>query len=30
LFFFKNESIRWNHFVGFFFLLLSVFFIFKK
>lgn len=30
LFFFKNESIKWNHFVGFFFLLLSVFFIFKK
>jgi uncharacterized protein (DUF486 family) len=30
LFFFKNESIRWNHVVGFFFLLLSVFFIFKK
>ncbi|SHN18091.1 hypothetical protein SAMN04488057_109128 [Cyclobacterium lianum] len=28
--FFKNESIRWNHLVGFFFLVVSVYFIFKK
>jgi uncharacterized protein (DUF486 family) len=27
---FKNESIKWNHFVGFAFLVLAVFFIFKK
>lgn len=27
---FKSESLRWNHFIGFLFLLLSVFFIFKK
>jgi len=27
---FKNESFRWNHFVGFFFLVLAVYFIFKK
>ncbi|MBQ0081457.1 MAG: DMT family protein [Alistipes sp.] len=26
----KNEAIRWNHIVGFIFLLLAVFFIFKK
>lgn len=26
----KNEAIRWNHIVGFVFLLLAVFFIFKK
>ncbi|MBD3630168.1 DMT family protein [Cyclobacterium sp.] len=30
LLFFKNESIRWNHLVGFFFLVVSVYFIFKK
>jgi uncharacterized protein len=29
LFFFKNESIRWNHLVGFGFLILAVYFIFK-
>lgn len=28
--FFKNESFRWNHLVGFFFLVVSVYFIFKK
>lgn len=28
--FFKNETIKWNHIVGFGFLILSVFFIFKK
>ncbi|HAF29447.1 MAG TPA: hypothetical protein DCG75_10410 [Bacteroidales bacterium] len=27
---FKNESFRWNHFVGFIFLILAVYFIFKK
>lgn len=27
---FKNETIRWNHLVGFVFLVLAVFFIFKK
>lgn len=27
---FKNESFRWNHAVGFVFLILAVFFIFKK
>src|SRR5690606_9959391 len=30
LIFFKNESFRWNHFVGFVFLILAVYFIFKK
>ncbi|NHE57763.1 DMT family protein [Cyclobacterium plantarum] len=30
LLFFKNETIRWNHLVGFFFLVVSVYFIFKK
>jgi uncharacterized protein (DUF486 family) len=30
LIFFKNESFRWNHLVGFIFLILSVYFIFKK
>lgn len=30
LVFFKNESFRWNHFVGFVFLVLAVYFIFKK
>lgn len=28
--FFKNETFRWNHFVGFVFLILAVYFIFKK
>lgn len=28
--FFKNETLRWNHFVGFIFLILAVYFIFKK
>ena len=28
--FFKNESLRWNHFVGMCFLVLAVYFIFKK
>src|ERR1700746_1503570 len=27
---FKNETLRWNHLVGFAFLILAVFFIFKK
>lgn len=27
---FKNETLRWNHVVGFIFLVLAVFFIFKK
>lgn len=27
---FKNETFRWNHLVGFIFLVLSVYFIFKK
>lgn len=27
---FKNETFRWNHLVGFTFLILAVFFIFKK
>lgn len=27
---FKNETFRWNHLVGFLFLLLAVYFIFKK
>jgi uncharacterized protein len=30
LLFFKNESFRWNHFVGLTFLVLAVYFIFKK
>lgn len=30
LVFFKNETLRWNHFVGFVFLVLAVYFIFKK
>jgi uncharacterized protein len=30
LFIFKNETLRWNHFVGFIFLILAVYFIFKK
>ena len=28
--FFKNETFRWNHAVGFLFLVLAVYFIFKK
>ncbi len=28
--FFKNETLKWNHFVGFIFLVLAVYFIFKK
>ena len=28
--FFKNESLRLNHFIGFAFLILAVYFIFKK
>jgi uncharacterized protein (DUF486 family) len=27
---FKNETFRWNHLVGFIFLVLAVFFIYKK
>ena len=27
---FKNESLRWNHFLGFSFLILAVYFVFKK
>jgi len=30
LFFFKTETLRLNHFIGFTFLILAVFFIFKK
>lgn len=30
LVFFKNETFRWNHFIGFIFLVLAVYFIFKK
>jgi hypothetical protein len=30
LIFFKTESFRWNHLVGFVFLVLAVYFIFKK
>lgn len=30
LIFFKNETLRWNHLVGFVFLVLAVYFIFKK
>ncbi|BDC98433.1 DMT family protein [Persicobacter psychrovividus] len=30
VFVFKSESFKWNHLVGFGFLVLSVFFIFKK
>lgn len=29
-FFFKNEAFRWNHFIGFIFLIFAVYFIFKK
>jgi len=28
--FFKNEVLKWNHVVGFLFLILAVYFIFKK
>lgn len=28
--YFKNESFKWNHFAGFIFLVLAVYFIFKK
>lgn len=27
---FKNETLKWNHLVGFIFLILAVYFIFKK
>ena len=30
LVFFKTETFRWNHFVGFIFLVLAVYFIFRK
>ncbi|HEX9979506.1 MAG TPA: DMT family protein [Flavobacterium sp.] len=30
LLFFKNETFRWNHIVGFGFLVLAVYFIFRK
>lgn len=30
LVFFRNETLRWNHFVGFVFLVLAVYFIFRK
>lgn len=30
LIFFKTESFRWNHLVGFFFLVLAVYFVFRK
>lgn len=30
LLFFKGETIKWNHLVGFIFLILAVYFIFKK
>jgi uncharacterized protein (DUF486 family) len=30
LLFFKNETIKWNHFVGLVFLILAVYFIFRK
>jgi uncharacterized protein (DUF486 family) len=30
LFFFKNDVLRWNHFVGFMFLLAAVYFFFRK
>lgn len=30
LLFFKNETLRLNHFIGFVFLILAVYFIFKK
>jgi uncharacterized protein len=30
LIFFKNETLKWNHFVGFVLLILAVYFMFKK
>lgn len=30
LIFFKNETLKWNHLIGFVFLVLAVYFIFKK
>lgn len=30
LLFFKNETLKWNHILGFCFLILAVYFIFKK
>jgi uncharacterized protein len=30
LLFFKTETFRWNHLVGFIFLILAVYFVFKK
>jgi uncharacterized protein (DUF486 family) len=30
LIFFKSETFKWNHFVGFVFLILAVYFIFRK
>lgn len=30
LIFFKNETLKWNHLVGFIFLVLAVYFMFKK
>lgn len=30
LVFFKTESLRWNHFIGFTFLILAVYFMFRK
>lgn len=30
LLFFKTETFKWNHFVGFLFLVLAVYFIFRK
>ncbi|MBL7874665.1 MAG: DMT family protein [Cyclobacteriaceae bacterium] len=30
LLFFKTETFRWNHLIGFLFLILAVYFIFKK
>lgn len=29
-FFFKTETFRWNHVIGFIFLILAVYFMFKK
>jgi uncharacterized protein (DUF486 family) len=30
LLFFKTESFKWNHLIGFVFLVLAVYFVFKK
>ncbi|MBL7870537.1 MAG: DMT family protein [Cyclobacteriaceae bacterium] len=30
LLFFKTETLRWNHLIGFIFLILAVYFVFKK